>query len=186
MNWASARSSRASAPVSTTNRAPDIFAARSKSIWPSPAPISKCSLGVKSNSGLTPTVRKTTLALASSPTGTSSAARLGRPSSSSSSPAANCRTRSSASAWSPSSADTARIIPLTSSPLVLAMPISLDSLLRRAWISWAAVSASRRFSSSAMTRAAVGPTPRALSPASKAAELSRIHLRSNIGNRRRD
>ena len=45
MKEASARSSRASAPVSTTKRAPDSFAARSKSIIPSASPSSKCSFG---------------------------------------------------------------------------------------------------------------------------------------------
>ncbi len=45
MNCASARSSRASGPLVTTNRAPDIFAAVSKSISSSASPIAKCSFG---------------------------------------------------------------------------------------------------------------------------------------------
>ena len=47
MNCSSARSSRASAPFNTTKRAPDSFAAASKSMSPSASPISKCSFGVK-------------------------------------------------------------------------------------------------------------------------------------------
>ena len=47
MNCMSARSSRASAPFSTTKRAPESFAAASKSIRPSASPISKCSFGLK-------------------------------------------------------------------------------------------------------------------------------------------
>ena len=46
MNWPSARSSRASPPLSTTKREPDSFAAVSKSIRPSASPISKCCLAL--------------------------------------------------------------------------------------------------------------------------------------------
>ncbi len=58
MNCDNARSSRASAPLSTTKRAPDIFAAVSKSIRPSCSPISKCSFGSKENFGFSPTAAK--------------------------------------------------------------------------------------------------------------------------------
>src|SRR5208337_4612417 len=46
MNCSSARERRASAPFSTTKRAPESFAAASKSISPRASPISKCSFGV--------------------------------------------------------------------------------------------------------------------------------------------
>ena len=49
MKLISARSSRAPAPISTEKRAPDIFAARSKSRIPSAAPMSQCGFGSKSN-----------------------------------------------------------------------------------------------------------------------------------------
>ena len=79
MNCSSARSSRASAPFSTTNRAPDIFAAASKSMRPSASPISKCSLGLKpsGNVGALPCWRSSTLSFSSLPSGVSSSGRLG-------------------------------------------------------------------------------------------------------------
>ena len=45
----SARASRAPAPISTENRAPDMRAARSKSRMPSAVPSSQCGFGSKSN-----------------------------------------------------------------------------------------------------------------------------------------
>ena len=79
MNCSSARDSRASAPFRTTNRAPDSFAAASKSIRPSASPISKCSFGVKPSgkSGGAPWRRTSTLSFSSLPSGTSSNGRLG-------------------------------------------------------------------------------------------------------------
>ena len=49
MNEINARSIRAAAPNSTVNRAPEIFAARSKSRMPSAVPSSTCSFGVNAN-----------------------------------------------------------------------------------------------------------------------------------------
>ena len=56
-----ARSSRANAPFNTTNRAPEIFWAPSKSIRPSASPISKCCLGANANLPGVPTLRTSTL-----------------------------------------------------------------------------------------------------------------------------
>ena len=78
MNAPSARSSRASAPFSTTKRAPEIFAAVSKSIRPSASPISKCCLRLEvETSAASPTLRTSLLSFSSLPTGTSSSGRLG-------------------------------------------------------------------------------------------------------------
>ncbi len=49
MKLISARSRRAPAPLSTANRAPEIFVARSKSMMPSAVPRSQCAFGSKSN-----------------------------------------------------------------------------------------------------------------------------------------
>ena len=77
MNWPSARSSRASWPFSTVKRAPESFAARSKSIRPSASPISKCSFAQFGRGGTSPTLRISTLSCSSLPTGTSSSGTLG-------------------------------------------------------------------------------------------------------------
>ena len=60
MKSASARSSRASGPHSTTKRAFDIRAARSKSMRPSASPISSCGFGAKANSRGVPQRRTST------------------------------------------------------------------------------------------------------------------------------
>ena len=67
MNWARARSRRASGPFSTTKRAPESFAAVSKSISPSASPSSKCCFGWNVNFFGVPTLRSSTLAPASMP-----------------------------------------------------------------------------------------------------------------------
>ncbi len=52
--------------------------------------------------------------------------------------------------------------------------------LRRAWISWAVVSAARHLPSSAISSAARGGRPRRARPRSNSAGLSRIHFKSNM------
>ena len=82
MKLMSARSSRAPAPSSTANRAPDIRAARSKSRMPSAVPTSQCGLGVNANAGGAPHRRTSTLSAAEDPTGTLACGRFGMASSS--------------------------------------------------------------------------------------------------------
>ena len=77
MKLISARSSRAPAPLSTANRAPDIRAARSKSRMPSAWPISQCGFGSKSNVGGMPHRRTSWLSAVDAPTGTLSCGRFG-------------------------------------------------------------------------------------------------------------
>src|SRR5450830_921495 len=69
MKLISARESRAPAPIRTANRAPDIFAARSKSRIPSADPMSQCGFGSKSNARGSPWRRTSTLSSALFPTG---------------------------------------------------------------------------------------------------------------------
>ena len=82
MNVTSARSRAAPAPHRTANRAPEIFAARSKSRMPSAGPRSQCACGSKSNAGVSPQLRSTRFAVSSGPTGTDSCGRFGIASSS--------------------------------------------------------------------------------------------------------
>ena len=77
----SARASRAPAPSSTENRAPDIRAARSKSRMPSAVPSSQCGFGVKSNAGGVPQRLISTLSADDFPAGTLSCGRFGNRSS---------------------------------------------------------------------------------------------------------
>ena len=77
MKLISARSSRAPAPISTANRAPDILVARSKSMMPSAGPRSQCGFGAKSKARGSPCRRTSTLSAALAPTGTDSCGRLG-------------------------------------------------------------------------------------------------------------
>ncbi len=67
---------RASCPFSTTKRAPESFAAVSKSISPSASPSWKCSMAWWTG-GFLPHSRWMTLNVSSGPTGTSSAGGLG-------------------------------------------------------------------------------------------------------------
>ena len=133
MNWPSARSSRASWPFSTVKRAPDSFAARSKSIRPSASPISKCSFTQFGRGATRPTLRTSTLSCSSAPTGTSSSGTLGSTASTSSSALSLSRSACSAPARN-------ALISLTSSfsrsasamsLLRMALPISLEAALRR-------------------------------------------------------
>src|SRR5439155_2185917 len=68
---------RAGAGISA-NRAPAIFAARSKSRMPRASPRSQCGFGLKSKPGFSPHVRSTRLALSSRPSGTLSCGTFGR------------------------------------------------------------------------------------------------------------
>ena len=77
MNWMSARLRREPAPLSTVKREPVIFAARSKSRIPSAGPRSQCASGGKSNRAGSPHFFRTTFAVSSSPSGTSSCGTFG-------------------------------------------------------------------------------------------------------------
>ncbi len=90
---------------------------------------------------------------------------------SASSPLASCSFSAATSAIS--------AFALASSLAALAAPISLDAALRRACASCSFVTWVRRASSSAISSADNGASPRFLSPASNAAGLSLIHLISN-------
>ena len=76
MNWPMARSSRASPPLITANRAPDILAAASKSSRPMASPRSAWSLAGPVAARLAPGRLTSTLPASSSPSGTSAAARF--------------------------------------------------------------------------------------------------------------
>ena len=174
MNWASARSSRASRPDSKTKRAPLRLAAVSKSISPSASPRSKCCFGSKANAGRSPTRRSSTFAASSSPTGTSSNGRLGITSSAavSASSAPFCSVSSSPSRCF--IAPTLAMTSATSRPSAFALPMSFDSALRSDCSVWASVCASRRRASRAIRNALSGARPRRARAASKASGLSRI------------
>ena len=188
MKLASARSRRASAPFRTTNRAPEIFCAASKSIRPSASPISKCCFGVKSSRAGVPTLRTSTLPVSSAPSGTSARGRFGMTSRaalisasslrSSSSPLAIVSLRSATSAINRAA--------VASSFAPLALPISFEAAFRRDCASCSAVSVARRLSSSATNAAACGASPRRCKLASKASALSLIHLMSNTVGPRHD
>ena len=78
MNWISARSSRAPAPQFTTKRAPETFAARSKSRMPSAVPTSQCGRAVELEAArLAPARAPRGWPKRPSPPGTSAAGRFG-------------------------------------------------------------------------------------------------------------
>ena len=186
MNEASARSSRASAPVSTTKRAPDSFAARSKSISPSASPSSKCSRAGNSKAGGCPQRRSSTFADSSGPSGTSSAGRFG----------ICCkrrlqlrvRCRLPAPPGPPAPACSVR--PPRERPMhprhVLCAGRSASKARSGAPASPAPrVSASRRARSRVSSRSAAGGKPRRARPTSNASAFSRIHLISSTERRSR-
>ena len=182
MNCSSARSSRASAPLSTTKRAPDSFAAASKSISPSASPMSKCSFGLKpsGNFGGAPWRRTSTLSFSSLPTGTSASGRLGMAASSLSSAAPASRSAASSSgivALRPATS-ARRSFAAAASFLAIAAPISFEAALRRSCAFCSSRIAARRVSSSAISELARGASPRRASPSSKALGFSRIALMS--------
>ena len=180
MNWASARSRRASGPLSTTNRAPASAAAVSKSMRPRASPISKCCLGAKAKVGGVPCLATSLFDVSSAPSGTSGSGRLGstdsisvrRPPSrrSSSSPAWIADLR----AWTSPLSFSAR----DASFLASASPISFDVAFRRACASWSFCTSSRRFWSRLRISAACGFNPRRESPLSNASGFSRIERMS--------
>ena len=73
----SARDSSEAGPLRTVKREPVIFAARSKSRMPSAGPRSQCACGGKSKRVGSPHVFRTTFAVSSSPSGTSSCGMFG-------------------------------------------------------------------------------------------------------------
>ena len=180
MKAPSARSRRASAPLSTTKRAPDMRLAAAKSISPSASPISTWSLASKSKLLGSPTLRISRLALSSAPMGTAALATLGRPASRSRSRASRSRSASSRSRSSFLSPATSSTSARTSSPRALAAPISFDARLRRACSSCRSVRQARSSSSRVRMSAAAGAKPRLASAASNGAGLSRIHLMSSM------
>src|SRR5271166_937950 len=187
MNCSSARESRASAPFSTTKRAPDSFAAASKSMRPSAAPISKCSFGLNpsGNFGGSPQRGRTsTLSFSSLPSGTSSNGRLGISASASSSRLfASLALASNSGSTALTPATSARkSAAATSSLRAMARPICFEAALRRSCARSSSRIAARRRSSSAMRVPAAGGRPRLASPASKASGSSRIALMSCMGN----
>ncbi len=132
MNCASARCSCATCERITTNLAPEMRAAASKSRPPSPSPISTWSRGLKSNGRGAPQRRTSTFALSSRPSGTDSCSRLGRPSCHSSRSACTAVSCCSAPARSRVSCSPFAIRGATSVPFPLAMPTALAFALRSA------------------------------------------------------
>ena len=176
INCASARCSRATAPVSTTNRAPDNLAAVSKSIPGLTPAMSKCSTGWNANARGWPQRRISTLPVSSGPSGTEASGRLGKSINRSRS------ATSSAFAASSNAATSAFLLAITvrrrsnstSSPRALAAPTSLDARFCSAWPVSAARILLRRASSNAKISAERGPSPRRARPASKASGFSRM------------
>ncbi len=180
MNCERARSKRASGPLLTTNRAPEIFVAVSKSIRPSASPMSKCSFGAKSTARGSPTRRNSTLSFSSRPSGTSSSGVLGISASALSSAkiASRSSASNSASAVFKSPTSIFKALARSASPAFIAAPISFDAALRRSCVACALVIALRRRSSSARSFSASGSRPLLLRPRSKTFAFSRIHLMS--------
>ncbi len=175
MKLISARSSCAPAPISTAKRAPEIFAARSKS-RPRAAPISSCSFGVKANCRFSPHSRTSALADSSGPSGTSADGRFGRPESCWRSASENSRSLASRVGIRSLSCATSAIRAAApdSSFLALAAPIAFDASFRRACASWSAVTVSRSALSCSRMAAACGSRPRRASPASKLSGFCRM------------
>ena len=182
MNWPSARSRRARPADRTVKREPESFAARSKSIWPSASPSSKCSFGAKPNTGFSPTLRISTLPVSSGPSGTVSSGTFGRRASASSSSAVSVRSVSSASVRNAlicaTSAFSASAFAM--SLAAMAAPISLDAALRRICASCTAVTWSRRRLSRARIAEDCASAPRRDSARSSISGLSRIQRMSSM------
>ena len=137
--------------------------------------------------GFTPHSRYLTLACSSRPIGTSSSGTLGMTASASSSalsrrlPSASAPVRNVFS-WATSAISR---LAVASSFCALALPISLDAVLRRPCASSSFRIWARRASSRAMTSATVAPAsaseiPRLPSACARASGLSRIHLMSSM------
>src|SRR6202789_1509444 len=177
MNCTRARWSLARLPVITTNRAPEMRPAASKSI-PIRSPKATWSLGAKSNCRATPQRRTSTLAVSSRPSGTPECGMLGRP---------NCRSNTCAciassclstpcSSW-PKDSPKARKA-LASCPLALACPTALALALRSARSRSASICTALRCSSRAAKAATSSTNPRR----ARAAATPGKSLRSNLGS----
>ncbi len=182
MKAPSARSSRASAPFSTTKRAPEIFAAVAKSISPSASPISKCCLRlVKLELRRRADLAHLLVVLLVLAERHVVERQVGNDGERIAQLAVQLALGFLALGELSFSAATSAIsaLALASSFAALAAPISFDAALRRACASCSLVTWPRRASSSAISSADNGASPRFLSPASNAAGLSLIHLMSN-------
>src|SRR5688572_17336390 len=160
MYWMSARCSRASAPVSTANRAPAILAATSKSSIPACSPSATWSSGVKENVRGSPQRRSSTFAVSSRPSGTESCSRFGsintKPSNSSCTrPSSASRPSSFVASASPCASSGAM-----SWPLAFAWPTVFAWAFRAARTSSAATCTLFRRSSSVRSRATSSAKPR--------------------------
>ena len=130
MNCASARCRRASDPLSNEKRAPEIFAAVSKSNPCRPSPSSTWSFTEKSKTGLLPTLRTSTLSASDFPRGTLSCGVLGKISSMACNEVCNSESCTSMLFNSSPTCATSAMMSDVSSPRALACPISFDELLR--------------------------------------------------------
>src|SRR6185437_7593634 len=180
MKAASARSSRASPPLRTTKRAPEIFPARAKSICRKPSPSATWSFGVKAKLRGEPWLRKSLLSRSSLPSGTSSRGMFRMPASSASISALRRPASPSSRACSSLLAATCCMIAPASPPFAFTAPISRASLLRSAWSASALVCAARHSLSKARISGDFAGRPRRASPLSKAAGSSRMIFRSNM------
>ncbi len=182
MNCAIARLSRAMPPLRKVKRAPDIFAAVSKSM-PRAGPMSACSAGLKCMVCGLDQRATSTLSSSSAPCGTPSAGKLGMAASAASSAADFCRSSSSSAGMVCLSCATSAFSAsaVSVSPWPMALPIALEASLRRLCASCSRVVSARRSSSSASRLAAMGSRPRSASPASKASGFSLIDRRSCMG-----
>ena len=177
MNCASARSSRASAPFSTTKRDARELRRRGRNpSCPSFSPSASCASGAKLKCGGSPTVRCTHVGALVRPLGhvvgrqVGQASRAARRSACAVSAACAARRRFGVACCRRSGASNSS----TDSPRAFAAPISRDSRLRSACASCASVSSARHCRSSASTSSARGGRPRRARPRSNASGLSRI------------
>src|SRR6185503_15042282 len=144
---ASARCRRATSPFMTTKRLPATFAAVSKSMPPSAAPMSTWSLGAKENFRGSPQRRSSRLSSAEAPTGTDSCGRLGMRSRKSWNAACSFSSCSSDCSSSDFSFSPCRMSSATSWPFAFAWPMSLAMRLRDACACCTAVCSSLRVDS---------------------------------------
>mmetsp|Transcript_60027 Transcript_60027/g.142064 ORF Transcript_60027/g.142064 Transcript_60027/m.142064 type:complete len:250 (+) Transcript_60027:134-883(+) len=151
MNCASARCRRATGPFRKVKREPDSLAPVSKS-RPSGAPRSTWSFTSKSKLRGVPQRRTSMLPVSSVPSGTLSSGRLGTPISRWLSSCWIASSRSAPALSSSAMLPTSAICAVASSPLPLAMPICLDSALRRACNSSVRVCTALRSASRALKR----------------------------------
>src|SRR5256712_2795713 len=173
MNWASARSSRATPPQRTAKRALAIRAARSRSS-PSAAPTSSWGFGGKANVRGSLQWRTSTLSSSPLPSGTDGWGRFGSWSRSASRRSSTpLSSASSVLIRSPTSRVRACSAP-ASSPRRLAWPIASEALLRRALRSSLSRTRRRRSASSAITSETSSAPPLVASPRRTTSGCSRI------------